>query len=386
MMPGGEAVVTSLLEAVKPSSYEIPIVVSSLMYPIEVDNYSGHSDPRSIDAQGQFYLNMYRIIRQLNYAGVVVHSFSDWAVSRPIMTVDRIHQFTATAGIVDRYRQKRIAYDVLKAVFNNEKPPVLVSGNHEEEHPIGFVVVGILIIFLFALVYNLFRRFRENVVRSFLRPYNFYADVRDQRMLSIFQTSMVGVLGALAASLLYANILYHWRMNIYADHIYAQFLHETWLKKWINYAAWNPFENVLVTTLALFSGMLIFTLLLRLAGVLSRGRVQLFDAYSVSMWSVLPMIMLAPFGMVLYRVMGSPWLEALIVVLYITFHIWIVSRVLKGTAIVFDVRPLFFYIGGFVLLAGAAGLWLLSLDSNYELFSYLRYFADLWLTAVKAAA
>lgn len=378
---GSEARVSSILESIDISTYGVPLVVSSLMYPVEANNYNGYSDQRSVDAQGQFYLNTYRIVRQKGYAGIVVHSFSDWAVSRPIMTVDRIHQYTGTAGIVDRYRQKRLAYDVLKASFNNEKPPVLVSGTFDEEHPIGFVVIGIIIIFLFALVYNVFRRFRENVVRSFLRPYNFYADVRDQRMLSIFQTSMVGFLGALAASLLYANILYHWRMNPHIDHILAQFIHTGWLKQWVNYAAWNPLENIILTTTVLFVSMLLFALLLRLAGMLSRGKVLMFDAYSVAMWSVLPMIMLSPIGMVLYRVMDLAAIEVLAVVLYVLFHIWIVSRLLKGTAIVFDVRPLFFYIGGFVLLAGFAVFWLLSLNNNFDLFAYLRYFAGMWYSA-----
>ena len=115
------------------------------------------------------------------------------------------------------------------------------------------MIIGILIILIFAVVYNLFRRFRENVSRSLMRPYNFFADVRDQRMLSIFQTSMVGFIGSLAAALLFANLLYFWRMNILVDHVISQFVHGGWLKEWLNYAAWNPLENILLTTLVLSS-------------------------------------------------------------------------------------------------------------------------------------
>lgn len=384
--PDAAESVIDLLQVHAGEGRGFPVFISSLMYPVQIGNYNGYSDARSIDAQGQFFLRMYKETRDLGYAGIVVHSFTDWSVSRPIMAVDRVHQFTATTGVVDRYRQKRIAYDVLKASFNNEKPPVLVTGNYEEEHPVSFVVIGILIILIFAVVYNLFRRFRENVSRSLLRPYNFFADVRDQRMLSIFQTSMVGFIGSLAASLLFANILYFWKTNILIDHVISQFVFSVWLKQWLNYAAWNPMENMLLVTAVLFVVLLLLTLLIRVVAFASRKKVFLFDAYSVSMWSVLPMIMLAPFGMVLYRLMDIPVLDVLSVLVYAVFHIWIVSRILKGIAIVFDVRPAFFYVGGYLLIVAGLAWWLLSLDGAYNIFAYLRYFADIWWNVSQAAA
>ncbi|MFZ1729650.1 MAG: glycoside hydrolase family 2 TIM barrel-domain containing protein [Bacteroidota bacterium] len=363
-----------------------PVFVSSLSYPVQIGNYEGYSDSRSIDAQGQFFLQMFKEIRDQGFAGIVVNSFADYAVSRPIMAVDRIYQFSATSGLVDRYRQKRIAYDVLKASFNNEKPPVLVTGNFEEVHPVSFVILGILIILIFAVVYNLFRRFRENVSRSFMRPYNFYADVRDQRMLSIFQTSMVGFIGALSVALLFSNFLFFWRMNILVDYVISQFIHTVWLKQWINYAAWNPLENILMMTLTLFVLLLLLTLFIWLVAFVSRRKVFLFDAYSVAMWSVLPMIVLAPFGMVLYRLMDLPVMEFLAVVVFITFHIWIISRILKGTAIIFDVRPVYFYVSGYFLIGAGLAWWLLSLNGEYNIFAYLRYFADIWWTVAQSAA
>jgi hypothetical protein len=384
--PESTETVSDILRQHAAEDRTIPVFVSSLTYPVQIGNYNGYSDRRSIDAQGQFYQQLFKEIRDHGYAGIVVHSFSDWAVSRPIMAVDRTYQFNATAGVVDRYRQKRIAYDVLKASFNNEKSPVLVTGNYEELHPISFVILGIFIILVFAIVYNLFRRFRENVSRSLLRPYNFFADVRDQRMLSIFQTSMVGFIGSLATALLIANLLYFWRTNVLIDAIISQFVHCLFLKQWLNFAAWNPLANILITTLVLFLMLLAYTLLLRLAAFISRRKVFLFEAFSVSMWSVLPMIILAPFGMVLYRLMELPAMEFLSVVVFMIFHIWVVSRILKGTAIVFEVRPVFFYVFGYLFIGAGLAWWLLSLNGEYNIFAYLRYFADIWWTVSRSVA
>lgn len=355
-----------------------PVFVLSLNHPVEIGNYSGYSDPRSIDAQAQFYLELYPVVRERKFGGVFVNAFSDIAVLNPLMPFDRVQQFTATFGITDAWRQKRLAYDVLKARFNNEKPPVLTIGNYTEDHPATFVVTGILLIIIFAVVYNLFRRFRENVVRSFLRPHNFFTDVRDQRMLSIFQTTMVGVIGSLSAALFQANLMYAWRTNYFVDLFVAQFVVPVWLKQWVNYAAWNPLANIVVTTVLMFVLLVLLSLLLRVLALLVRRTVLMFDAYSATMWSVLPMAMLAPFGMVLYRILGVAVLEVVAVLVWVTFQIWIVSRLLKGAAIVLDLRPLYFYIAGYVVLALVLGSWLWSLDADYGTFAYVRHITTMW--------
>lgn len=355
-----------------------PVFVLSLNHPVEIGNYSGYSDPRSIDAQAQFYLELYPVVREAKFGGVFVNAFSDISVLYPLMPFDRVQQYTATFGITDAWRQKRLAYDVLKSRFNNEKPPVLTIGNYSEEHPATFVVTGILLIIIFAVVYNLFRRFRENVVRSFLRPHNFFTDVRDQRMLSIFQTTMVGVIGSLSAALFQANLMYAWRTNYFVDLFVAQFVLPVWLKQWVNYAAWNPLANIVVTTVLMFIVLVVLSLLLRAVALLVRRTVLMFDAYSATMWSVLPMAMLAPFGMVLYRILGVAVLEVLAVLVWIVFQIWIISRLLKGSAIVLDLRPLYFYVAGFVVLVVGLGSWLWSLDGDFATFAYVRHITTMW--------
>jgi beta-galactosidase len=355
-----------------------PFVLSSVSYPVEIGNYNGYSDQRSIDAQAHFYLEIYNLVSSKQLGGIIVHTFADYSVSVPLMSTDRVHEYTATFGVVDAFRLKRIAYDVLKSRFNREKPPVLVVGNYLEEHPSAFVIMGLVIIFLFAIVYNLFRRFRENVVRSFLRPHNFFTDVRDQRMLSIFQTSMVGVLGVLSFGLLISNLMFSWKTNVFFDALLYQFFPDTWLKQLLNFAAWSPLTSSSLISIILFLVLFVYSLLLRTVAFFLKKSVLLFDAYSVSMWSVLPVIMLAPLGMILHRIMDIPFFEAISVVLLLIFVLWIISRLLKGTAVVLDVRPLYFYIGGYAIITIALGVWLYSMNQDTALFSYLRYFFNIW--------
>jgi hypothetical protein len=198
-------------------------------------------------------------------------------------------------------------------------------------------------------------------------------------MLSIFQTTIIGLLGSASAALLAANLLYFWRTNYTVDTVLHQFLRSVWLKQWFNFAAWEPLADIAAGTAVFFAVLLICALLLRAAAFLLRRNLLMFDAYSVAMWCMLPMVFLSPFGLVLYRIMEAPLLEAAAALTLAAFLVWVYSRLLKGAAIVLDSRPVFFYIAGYAIVAAGITVWLLLLDSSYETVAYLRYILDVWL-------
>ena len=76
--------------------------------------------------------------------------------------------------------------------------------------------------------------------------------------------------------------------------------------------------------------------------------------------------------------MSIQFFEITAVLVLVLFHLWIISRILKGTAVVLDLRPIYFYLGGYFLIAAALSIWLYSLDNQTALFGYLRYLLDIW--------
>ena len=356
-----------------------PVLLTTLMYPIEVGNFNGHSDPRSIDAQAEYILKLYPEIMDSEFPGLFIHAFADWQVMLPIMTYDRVYQYTATTGIMNAYRQKRLAYDVVKARFNNEKPPVVTSGDYKEEHPAIFVIAGILLVFAFAIMYNLFRRFRENAIRAFLRPHNFFSDVRDQRILSFLQTTLVGLLAAYSLSLFGSNLLFYYRISYFADFILSHIFVAPWLKQWVNYTAWNPMENIFVMGALYYLFLVVYALLVRLVSIFFRAKLLLFDCYTIAMWSALPLLVFAPIGMVAYRLMDLPVFEVIFLASFIAMHIWILIRLLKGTSILLDVRQLYFNITGSILFVGLVVLFILTMDGQYNTIDHTMYLQHIWL-------
>src|SRR5579871_1811660 len=56
------------------------------------------------------------------------------------------------------------------------------------------MLYGFLLLLLFFFLVNLDRRFRDHAKRSLLRPFNFFADLRDRRTLPNSQTAMLSII------------------------------------------------------------------------------------------------------------------------------------------------------------------------------------------------
>jgi hypothetical protein len=155
---------------------------------IEPDNRRGYSDSRSLEAQARHIMRFFEAARDEKIAGSVICSFSDWRTDRPAMTTNSPDAYMQTMGIVSYEREKRVAFDVVRSLFSGEKVQALPVGNYSASTPIIYVIAGLIILVSLAFIYNANRRFRDSVHRSMTRTYNFFADVRDQRILTYPQS------------------------------------------------------------------------------------------------------------------------------------------------------------------------------------------------------
>src|SRR5208283_511006 len=173
-----------ILKRCKANGNDKPIIVARYGRDVEPDNRNGYSDPLSMESQARYVMQCFNVIKESKIAGSVLWSFNDWHTDRAALTARSNDAYLSTMGIVTYEREKRPVYDVARALFNDEKVQALPVGNYASSSPIVFVVVGFVTLVSFAFVYNSNRRFRDAVNRSLFRTYNFFADVRDQRILT----------------------------------------------------------------------------------------------------------------------------------------------------------------------------------------------------------
>lgn len=355
-----------------------PIIIGKYGKEILPNNRSGYSDPTSIESQAWYAWQANNVIRELKFAGSVFWSYNDWFSDRPSMATPSGNPYLRSTGMVNMARDRRVVYDVLRSVFNNEKVSALPVGNYSSSAPIIFVIVGLVVLISLAFFYNSNRRFRENMNRSILRTYNFFADVRDQRIIPVSHSIFLSAVLSITFAIILSSILSHYRYNLLVDNLLSQILSDT-MKNWLVQLVWYPLLFIAYFSVIIFLKILLLTLIVKFFSLFIRVRVYLYHAFSVLVWSLTPMIIFIPLSMVLFRIMEDPIyiLPSLGVILLIL--IISVFRLFKGVSIIFDIAPSKIYVAGVFAILVVAGLLYGYLDYSYSTTIYLKYLVNVFI-------
>lgn len=342
---------------------------------IQPDNHKGYSDPLSVEAQARYIRQRFRILQEYKISdNVIIGTFNDYLTDRPILITNNPEQYIATSGLVSRSRDIRMPYQMVKALFNDEKEPVLETGNYKTEIPALYTVISITLIVLFFVLLNTSRRFREDVLRALLRPYNFYADIRDQRILSNAGTLSLALVLSATLGLIVSSMLYFLRFSYLLDYVITHFIPSNTVKEFVNTVIWEPWASCLTATALFFVIIGFLTLFIRACSFFVKSRIFIGDAFVISTWAFLPLGFLLIMTAGLYRIFttDSYTLVSLLLIFYIL--LWCLYRMLRGTAVIYDVKASRVYIVGLFLIVAVIGAALLYYDSRYSTIAFVNHF------------
>jgi hypothetical protein len=325
---------------------ELPAVVLKYMREVEHGNRRGYSDPLSEEAQARFFELRYRMFNELNYAGSFIESFADWRGDRPIMTVNLGDPYLHPVGLVSYAREKRAAYDVVRSLYNGEKLSSLPVGSYRAAFPSAPLVFGLTVIFLLAYFLHYNRRFAECFSRSLLRPYNFFADLRDLHAVASLHTLLLAFALSMSLAVVVASLLYYFRTNMEVDFVLTQLFVSDWVKQQLIAVSWNLFAGMAVWTVVFLFLLVGVAVLVKVCAVIARTKIFWYHAYAVTVWGALPSVFLIVPGMILLKLFEMPLSITPTLLLVGLVLLWVGFRVLKGVSVLYDVSPLKTYAGG----------------------------------------
>ncbi len=336
-----------------------PVVVASFGTEVQHANRRGYTDPLSQEAQARFYLQRFDVLKSLDYDGGIIQSFNDWTGARASLTVHGEDPWERSVGLVSAFREKRLAFDAVRASFHGEKFLALPLGTFSSKSSIIFVLAGFASLVGIAYLYNASRRFRESLNRSLLSSYNFFSDVRDQHLVSPVHTMLLGFGIAAGTAIAMSSLAFHFRDSRFADDVLSMVLVSDSFKAAVVRLIWRPLMCIGVTAGAVFFGLIALGVAMYAVRVFFRQRTYLNHAITIAFWSTSPFLAFIPIGMIMYRVMESPLYVAPMLGLVALLHVWVLLRMLKGLSIVYDVYPPRMYaLGIAVILLFAGGLYL----------------------------
>ena len=344
---------------------------------IQSKNHKGYSDPLSIEYQSYKILSLTKIADANGGCGYIFNTYNDYLRNNPLLVTNNDDLYINTSGLVDRSRSMRLSFTTLQSVFNNEKEPLLNAGTYKQDTPVSFIIFGIAVGIALFIIINRFRRFREYMMRSILRPYNFYADIRDQRIISTTLTLLLGLILSFSAGIYLSSIFYFYRESLAFQYLLMIFLPIKSFQELFYKLIWMPELSLIILTLFSFLLAVIGAVIIKISAFFTRAKIWFSDCLTLSIWSAIPSLLLLPLGVVLFRVLlilpASIWFFAFF---YIIMALWTIARMGKSISVVFDTRQgrvnLVMIILGLIVL----GIPLFYYQMQFSTFTYLQYFFD----------
>jgi len=362
------------LKELEKNSGSLPIICE-LGTTVQENNKNGYSDRLSLEFQAYYLLNSYSVFEAANPAGYTIDTYNDYLLQQPLMVNNSEDKFIYSSGLVDRERNERASYRAVKSLFNKEKEPLLTAGSDSEgEQTVVFIITGIIFGLIFLLMINRFKRFREYFFRSILRPYNFYADIRDQRLISAVQTSVLAILVSVSIASFIAASFYYLRFSDTLEYLLNVIVPIQIIKENLFTMVWTPALLILVMSLIMILYILLIAAFLRLAAFLLSVRLFYKDAFTLATWSLIPTLVLLPvsaFMIKIFEQMDNGYL--LIFVIFAVIKIWSALRLLKSSAVVFDKPTGKVYLTEILIILVLIGIPLLIMQLDRSIVDYVLY-------------
>lgn len=313
-----------------------PVVFGNIYYPVN-QNTMNEKNKMEINRLQQFYLHY----DSLNiYNGYFVESYNDWIGEVPnfYTEFDKFNNVIYPFGLVDLKRVKKEKFDFFASYFKDI--PIEVSYYKADTKNNFHSIVVFIMAIIFFLIYKRNYRLKENLIRSIQHPYGFFVDLRDRRIISVFNSTLMGItigtiISSFVSSIIYANnnsLLFDEYINIFISDINLKIIYLS-----VFNSPWKLFLFILILISIL---QIIFALLVKILGLFSKEKRKFRQIYSIISWSGSHFLFFVPVCLFAYNFTINNILYPEMVWVFILFLLWYNFRMVNGFRILFLIQPL----------------------------------------------
>ena len=348
------------------------VFISEATYLVSTGTSDGYLNPGSFEAQAKYFEDLldYSTVNPLG--GYFINSMFDYRGEYASMIAGYSKDNLYKLGICTEDRGiDRLGYKVIYSKLHNSEKVTIPIGSKSDTAPMSYILFGLFLAPLIGVLVNSGKKFREDASRALLRPYNFFADVRDQRIISGFHSIMLAGVIAAVTALIISNFLSYLKTDVLFEKIILAFGTHSLISD-ISYLAWHPVSALLWLTLFYIILIGILTLLIKAASFFIRSRIFMSSVFYTVVWSLLPLVLLIPVGIVLYRFLIADIANIYIYWAIILFKLWIFYRLMKGIYVIFDVNAGSVYFYSILVILLCAGGFIFYFQLNDSVLNYLH--------------
>lgn len=347
------------------------IFISSAAYIANKGNSDGYLNKNSFEAQAKFFDDVINYSNSKALLGYFINSMFDYRSNYASIIAGYNEDNILPIGLADENRRTdRIGYKVVFAKLNNHERVTIPIGSPKDDSPMLFIITGIFIAIVMGVMINSGKKFREDSSRALLRPYNFFADVRDQRLISNLHTFIMLLIIAITSGLLLSNILFYFKENVRFEKVLLSFGSAGLMDK-VSYLAWNPIAAIWWLSLLTILTFAFSILLVKAASFFVKTQVAFSSIFHAVIWSFLPLVILVPVGIILYRILSVEAVNIYLFTAMFIFTLWIFYRLMKGIYVIFDTNPANVYLYSILILVISAAGFVIYYQLSSSTFTYI---------------
>lgn len=349
------------------------VFVSEATYMVTQGRSSGYTNKSTFEAQAKFFSDLLSYSEENESAGYFINAMYDYRCDYHSVLSAYNENKILSLGICNEDRNTgRPGYKVLYAKLHNLEQVTIPIGLRKDQSPMAFIISGLLLALFTGFLINSGRKFREDTSRALLRPYNFFADIRDLRIISGWHTTILAFIVSAIFGTLMASLFFYFKDKIVFERFILSFGSEkvTWA---MSYLSWHPVQAIISLTVIVFVKLLIVSLLVKFFSFFVMNKIFLSNAYYVVVWSFLPFVLLIPGAIILYRMLAMDTMNFYIYLVLLLFYVLSLYRLVKGIYVIYDVSPGKVYLYTFTFLIGVTIVFLLFMQTYYATFDFLQY-------------
>jgi beta-galactosidase len=349
------------------------IFLSEASYLVSRGNSDGYLNDNSFEAQAKFFEDVIDYSNRNSLLGYFLNSMFDYRSDYASIISGHNKGNLLCVGLADENRNTdRIGYKVVYAKLNNTEKVTIPIGNKKDDSPMMFIITGILIAIIMGVMINSGKKFREDSSRALLRPYNFFADVRDQRLISGIHTLVIVFIIASTSGLLLSNILFYLKESVRFEKLLLSFGSSSLIQN-VSYLAWNPLASIWWLSLLTIVALLILISIIKAASFFVKTRVAFSSIFHAVIWSFLPLVVLVPVGIILYRLLSVEAISIYLFIALLIFTVWIFYRLMKGIYVIFDTNPANVYLYSIIILFIIVVVFVIYFQLSNSTFTYMLH-------------
>jgi len=331
------------------------IFISEVNYPDYNGSSSGYLTKNSTEAQAKHFEKYIDNSIEKKIGGFILSTFNNYGGDFNSLYGGYSQKRIYNLGIIkEDGGVNSLPFRVVNAKLNNLNNITIPIGSGKDENKLIFILIALALSILMAILINTKKKFREDCSRALFRPYNFFADVRDHRIISGVHTIILMLVEIGSMALLITILLYYLRTNFLFDKIILSF-GSKYFTDFIGYLAWNPEKSLIYLSIFMILKIAFLTLAIKIGSFFIKTRVNTLSIFYTVVWSFLPFTLFLPVELILFKVLTSAEVNIYVAIILLLFCLWILQRLVKGIYVIFETRGLIIYFYTFSLILVIAG-------------------------------